>query len=125
MSEAIGARTMTDYSQFMPGTLTAQAARLVSSWGLANYIRPAFNCVITNIPGPQIPVYNTGAKMVGVYGTGPVTDGCGLMFMITSYCGQFVISIISCRELVPDPEFLKKCIVESFDELLAAAKESD
>lgn len=121
LTNAIGAKTMTDYSQFIPSTLTAQAARLVSRWGLANRVSPQFNCVITNVPGPPIPLYNTGAKMVANYGTGPVLDGVGLFHVISSYCGQFVISATSCRAMMPDPAFYAQCLRDSFDELLRAA----
>jgi diacylglycerol O-acyltransferase len=121
LTNAIGAKTMTDYSQFIPATLTAQAARLAGRWGLMNRMSPQFNCVITNVPGPPIPLYNTGAKMVANYGTGPVQDGLGLFHVISSYCGQFVISATSCRVMMPDPGFYRECLQASFDELLAAA----
>ncbi|MCB1689030.1 MAG: wax ester/triacylglycerol synthase family O-acyltransferase [Halioglobus sp.] len=121
LTNAIGAKTMTDYSQFIPAALTAQAARLASRWGLMNRMSPQFNCVITNVPGPPIPLYNTGARMVANYGTGPVQDGLGLFHVISSYCGQFVISATSCRVMMPDPAFYRECLQASFDELLAAA----
>lgn len=121
LTNAIGAKTMTDYSQFIPSTLTAQAARLASRWGLMNRISPQFNCVITNVPGPPIPLFNTGARMVANYGTGPVMDGLGLFHVISSYCGQFVISATSCRVIMPDPAFYRQCLRDSFDELHAAA----
>jgi diacylglycerol O-acyltransferase len=54
-NNAVGAKTMTDYSQFIPSTLTAQAARLATRWHLVNQIRPIYNCVVTNVPGPQVP----------------------------------------------------------------------
>jgi diacylglycerol O-acyltransferase len=123
LTNAIGAKTMTDYTQFIPATLMAQAARLASRWGLMNRMSPQFNCVITNVPGPPIPLYNTGAKMVANYGTGPVQDGLGLFHVISSYCGQFVISATSCRVMMPDPAFYRQCLQDSFDELLAAATE--
>jgi diacylglycerol O-acyltransferase len=119
-SNAIGAKAMTDYTQFIPSMLTAQAARLASRWGLANRMNPVFNCVITNVPGPPIPLYNTGAKMVANYGTGPVQDGLGLFHVIGSYCGQFVISATCDREMMPDPAFYRQCLQASFDELLAS-----
>jgi diacylglycerol O-acyltransferase len=121
LTNAIGAKAMTDYTQFIPSMLTAQAARLASRWGLANRMSPSFNCVITNVPGPPIPLYNTGANMVANYGTGPVQDGVGLFHVISSYCGQFVISATSCRVMMPDPAFYRQCLQDSFDELLAAA----
>jgi WS/DGAT/MGAT family acyltransferase len=118
---AIGAKAMTDYSQFIPSMLTAEAARLASRWGLLNRMSPQFNCVITNVPGPPVPLYSTGAKMVANFGTGPVFDGLGLFHVIGSYCGQFMISATACREMMPDPAFYRQCLQDSFDELLAAA----
>lgn len=123
LTNAIGAKAMTDYTQFIPSMLTAQAARLSSRWGLANRMSPQFNCVITNVPGPPIPLYNTGAKMVANFGTGPVQDGVGLFHVIGSYCGQFVISATSCRVMMPDPAFYRQCLQESFEELLAGAED--
>jgi len=80
--------------------------------------------VITNVPGPQVPLYNTGAKMLSNLGTGPVLDSVGLFHVISSYCGEFSISITSCRDLMPDPEFYRQCLQDSFEELLAATVES-
>lgn len=121
LTNAIGAKAMTDYSQFIPATLTAQAARLASRLHLANRISPQYNCVVTNVPGPPIPLYNTGAKMVANFGTGPVLDGVGLFHALGSYCGRFVISATACRVMMPDPDFYRQCLRASFKELLAAA----
>lgn len=119
-NNAVGAKTMTDYSQFIPSTLTAQAARLASRWGLMNQVNPLYNCVITNVPGPQVPLYHTGARMLSNFGTGPVADGVGLFQVISSYCGEFSISATSCREMMPDPGFYRECLFESMDELKLA-----
>jgi WS/DGAT/MGAT family acyltransferase len=121
-SKAIGAKAMTDYSQFIPSTLTAQAAKLASSWGLMSRMKPTVNCVVTNVPGPPVPLYATGAKMVANYGTGPILDGVGLFQVISSYCGQFIISATSCRDMMPDPDFYRDCLMASFEELNVAAK---
>jgi WS/DGAT/MGAT family acyltransferase len=120
-TNAVGAKTMTDYSQFIPSTLTAQAARLASRWGLVNQINPIYNCVITNVPGPQVPLYNTGARMLSNFGTGPVADGVGLFHVISSYCGEFSISATCCREMMPDPGFYRECLMKSFEDLKAAS----
>ncbi len=121
-SEAVGARTMTDVTQFMPGMLAGLAARLYTRLGLANNVSPFLNTVVTNVPGPQIPLYFTGARMVSLYGLGPVMDGMGLIHPVFSYNGQISISFTSCRQMLPDPEFYGDCLQESFDELLAATK---
>ncbi len=120
LSNAIGAKTMTDYTQFIPSTLTASAARLSSRLALANRVKPSYNCVITNVPGPQVPLYFTGAKMLSNFGLGPAIDGMGLFHALLSYCGRFNISINACREMMPDPAFYAECLKESFEELYAA-----
>lgn len=122
LSNAIGARTMTDYTQFIPSILTAEAARLASRLGLLNRRSPTYNCVITNVPGPSVPLYSTGAKMVASYGTGPVLDGLGLFHALGSYCGQFMISATSCRAMMPDPAFYRECMQQSFEELRDACE---
>jgi diacylglycerol O-acyltransferase len=114
MTSAIGAKLMTDYTQFIPSTTAALASRLYTRLGMANTTNPPFNCVITNVPGPQVPLYCAGAKMVAHYGMGPVFDGMGLIFPVVSYCGRITISVTSCREMMPDPEFFARCLEDSY-----------
>lgn len=122
LTHAIGAKTMTDYTQFIPSTLTASAARLASSWSLANRVSPVYNCVVTNVPGPPVPLYCTGAKMLSSFGTGPVLDSVGLFQAISTYCGEFAITFTACRDMLPDPAFYRECLQASFDELKQAAR---
>lgn len=120
-TNAIGARQLADYSKFIPSALTGLAARLYTGLGLANSVNPMFNAVVTNVPGPQVPLYSTGARMVNQFGMGPIVDGMGLIHPVLSYCGNITISFTSDREMIPDPEFYGDCIEESFEELRAAA----
>ena len=78
------------------------------------------NTIITNVPGPQFPLYFTGARMVALYGMGPVMDGMGIIHPVFSYSGRISISVTACRELMPDPSFYADCLQASYDELLAA-----
>ncbi len=120
MTRAVGAKLMTDYSQFVPSTTAALAARLYTELGLAERMDPPFNCVITNVPGPQVPLYSAGAQLVTQYGLGPLFDGMGLIFPVFSYCGKMTVAFTACRSMVPDPEFLSECLQASFDELKSA-----
>lgn len=120
LSNAVGARLLTDYSQFIPSTTAAMAARLYTELGLANQMNLPFNCVVTNVPGPQVPLYSAGARLVTQYGLGPVYDGMGLMFPVFSYCGHINVAVTACREMMPDPEFFAACLQESFEELRAS-----
>jgi diacylglycerol O-acyltransferase / wax synthase len=125
MTNAVGAKLMTDYSQFIPSTTAALAARMYTNLGMANRTNPAFNCVITNVPGPQVPLFCAGARMVAHYGLGPLFDGMGLIFPVVSYCGRITISVTSSREMLPDPEFFASCIQKSYDDLKAATRSAN
>ena len=121
LTNAAGARQMAEYSSFMPSTLTGLAARLYVRLGLANRVAPMFNTVITNIPGPPIPLYMNGARLVTQYGLGPVFEGMGIIHPVFSYCGRITISFTSDRSIMPDPEDYAEYIQEAFEELKAAA----
>jgi WS/DGAT/MGAT family acyltransferase len=118
---AIGAKTITEFANFMPSTLTASAAKLASNLGFANHTSPTYNCTVTNLPGPQKELYFTGARMLKSIGSGPLTDGNGLFHAVTTYCGSLSIAFLSCPAMMPDPEFYAQCLRESFAELAEAA----
>ena len=120
MTNAIGARTLSDYSQFVPWALAGLATRTASRVSLANRTSMPINTVITNVPGPQMPLYMAGAEMVSLFGMGPVTDGMGIIHPVFSYNGKISISVTSCREMMPDPAFYAECLQASFDELSEA-----
>ena len=80
------------------------------------------NTLITNVPGPNFPLYHAGARMVGYYGMPPLLDGIGIGHALFSYCGRMSMSVVSCRQMMPDPQFYIQCCRDSFDELMAAAR---
>ena len=69
-------------------------------------------------------VKRTGARMVGLFGMGPVMDGMGIIHPVFSYSGLISISVTACRDMMPDPGFYSECLQASFDELLRAAQET-
>jgi diacylglycerol O-acyltransferase len=125
MTNAVGARTLTDYSQFIPSGLAGLAARLYSRMGAANLHSPVFNCVATNVPGPRIPLYFAGAKLVRQMGLGPIFDGMGLINTIYSYGPEISISFTSDRAMMPDPANYAQALLESFNELLHAKPKAE
>lgn len=80
------------------------------------------HCVIRFIPAPGKAQYLCGAHMRYTSAILPIRDGAGLAFAVTCYDDRIVISPTSCRELVPDPEHLARCLRESFQASLAAAE---
>ncbi|MEM9899484.1 MAG: WS/DGAT domain-containing protein, partial [Pseudomonadota bacterium] len=122
MSKAVGARELSEASKLAPAMVSGISTRLYSRLGLANRISPMFNTVVTNVPGPQTPLYMAGAKLVSAYGIGPVMDSMGLFHAVTSYCGDVAITVTACREMLPDPHFYRECLEKSVEELHQAAK---
>lgn len=119
-ANGVGARQMTDIQQHIPSSTLALAGRLVN--GLALGTRARFcNCIVTNVPGPQHPLYKNGAKLLSMWGCGPVLDGVGLLILATSYDGKVFLSISSCRDILPDVSFLAQCLHSSFVNLRDAA----
>ncbi len=120
LTSAIGAKTLTDFSQFIPGITMGLASRLASSLGLATQMQPIVNTVLTNVPGPQFPLYFCGAEMVNQWSLGIVQNGLALFHGILSYNGKMTITAMSDREVMPDPAFYRQCMEEAFEELKAA-----
>jgi WS/DGAT/MGAT family acyltransferase len=120
LTNAVGARTLTDYSQLIPSGLAGLGARLYTRLGVANATAPVFNVVATNVPGSRVPLYFCGAKMVKMYGLGPIFDSMGLINTIYSYVDEIAISFTCDRDMMPDPEVYAAALRQSFDELLAA-----
>ncbi|MFT3853860.1 MAG: wax ester/triacylglycerol synthase family O-acyltransferase [Ilumatobacteraceae bacterium] len=102
LTQAIGARTLTDLSQLAPGALIGLGTRVAGTFARRGN-SGAVNCVVTNVPGWREPLYFAGARTVRSFGAGPVTDGMGLINIVTSYEQDFVLSFTSCREIMPDP----------------------
>ncbi len=68
--------------------LAGIAARFYTRVGAANVQAPAFNCVVTNVPGSRVPLYFAGARMVAMYGTAPIVDATGLICAVYPCAGS-------------------------------------
>jgi diacylglycerol O-acyltransferase / wax synthase len=108
-------------SDFAPPALTARAARVVFATGLLHRL-PAFNITISNVPGPNVPVYLCGARLIAHYPVSVVTDGQGLNITLVGYLGQLHFGLLSCRELVPDIDVLAGYLTDELALLLTAAE---
>lgn len=117
---AIDAKTLVEYSEFVPFGVAGQAAKLYTRAQLSKRHRPVFNCVITNVPGPQIPLYLAGKRLLAQMGSAPIVDGMGLMIPIFSYNGIVSVSPTSAPNIMPDLDKFTRYIWESANELEAA-----
>jgi diacylglycerol O-acyltransferase len=120
---ALGAKTLAQMAEAVPFGIANQAARLYSKFKISEMHKPVFNVAITNVPGPKIPLYINGHKMITVMGSAPIIDGMGLIITILSYDGHVTVSPFSDVNSMPDLDDFTKYIWESANELEAAILE--
>lgn len=101
--------------------ISKSIARLWSRNELSRYIPMNISTCISNVPGPDFPLYCAGARMVDYYGLGVLTPGMGIFHLVFSYSGKLTLSVLADREIMPDPEFYHDCLVASYEEMYAAA----
>jgi diacylglycerol O-acyltransferase / wax synthase len=111
--QAVGASLLTDVTNFTPPTIAAQAARLQS------YQR-FFNTVVTNVPGPQFPLYLLGRELQDIFPMVPLAANQSVCFGIMSYNGRVNFGITADYDSMPDLDALLDDLDASLGELVAA-----
>ena len=99
--------------------ITTLISRVTTSWASRGLL--PFNVIISNVPGPQEPLYMAGARARHYFPVSAVADGQGLNITVQSYDGSVDIGLVSCARLVPDLARLDELIVEEFATLHAVA----
>jgi WS/DGAT/MGAT family acyltransferase len=112
--QAIGAQVLTELTGFAPTTIVQQAARLQARQRL-------FNLVVTNVPGPQIPLYVLGRELKAIYPMVPLAQNTALGIAIMSYNGQLNFGLSADYDGLGDIEDLAGLLRSSIEELVAAA----
>jgi WS/DGAT/MGAT family acyltransferase len=118
---AIGADMLQNWAEFAAPTVFSLAARLYARMKLAERHRPVHNLVISNVPGPQFPLYLAGAELIAAYPMGPVFEGAGLNITVISYMGSLDFGFQADAQSVPDLWDLAGCVEPAIDELARAA----
>ncbi|MEO7070834.1 MAG: wax ester/triacylglycerol synthase family O-acyltransferase [Nostocoides sp.] len=109
-----------DITDFAPPALTARAARVVLSSSILSRL-PPFNVVVSNVPGPNVPVYLAGAKLLAHYPLSVVLDGQGMNVTLIGYLGQLHFGLVAAREVMPDIDVVAQSLRTELDHLLKAA----
>jgi WS/DGAT/MGAT family acyltransferase len=120
-SSAIGATLLQDWSQFAAPAVFGVAMRVYASSRLSG-ARPVHNLVVSNVPGPQVPLYFLGGEVKAMYPLGPIFHGSGLNITVMSLNGTLDVGIVSCPELLPDLWDMADDFAIALDELLAATR---
>ena len=112
--QAVGAQVLTTLGEWAPPTIVAQASRLVAR-------QRAFNLVITNVPGPQLPLYSLGREMQEVYPVLPLSQNTSIGVALLSYNGTIGFGLLGDYDTAPDIGVLAEGIEKSVAELASAA----
>ncbi|HAN69944.1 MAG TPA: wax ester/triacylglycerol synthase family O-acyltransferase [Halieaceae bacterium] len=108
----------------LAGVFTPAITRPVANfWArnhLSSYLPVNISTVVSNVPGPDQPLYCSGARLMDYYGLGVLTPGVGLFHMVFSYCGKMTVSVLADRAMLPEPEHYKRCLEASLQALAAA-----
>jgi len=113
--QAVAAEVLTQAADWTPATLLSLAARNATR-------QLPFHLVVTNVPGPQLPLYLLGSRMLETYPVVPLLDGLGLGIALFSYDGKLCWGFDADWDLVPDLEQFVGFVRESFDELRDIAR---
>jgi diacylglycerol O-acyltransferase len=112
--QAVGAQVLTQLSGFAPATVMDQASRVMAR-------QRFFNVVVTNVPGPQIPLYLAGKRMVDTFPMVPLAKNQALGIALLSYAGRINFGLVGDFDLMWDLDDFADDLRESLSELAAEA----
>jgi diacylglycerol O-acyltransferase / wax synthase len=113
--QALGAEVISGLERFAPPTLLAQASRL-------NFSTRLFNLIVTNVPGPQFPLYLLGREMLEIVPIAFLPEDHALAIAIMSYNGKVDFGLLADYDAMPDVDRVGELIRESLEELLEVAR---
>jgi WS/DGAT/MGAT family acyltransferase len=114
---ALPAELLQDANHFIPPAVFARAAQLTFRLSTSRPGRPTWNLVISNVPGPQFPLYLAGARLVANYPVSVITDGMGLNITVMSYMGNLDFGLVADRDQMPDLWKVMGWLGDALDEL--------
>ena len=117
---AIPAGLLADVSQFAMPALANQAWRLSARLRLFERVNP-FNLIVSNVPGPRVPLYFAGAELLAYYPVSALVDGQGLNITVMSYRDNLYFGLVACRALVPDLDVMAGYLRDELGALTSAA----
>ncbi|GAA5076225.1 WS/DGAT/MGAT family acyltransferase [Thermocatellispora tengchongensis] len=118
------AQWLREFTESLPAALNGLADR--SAFALVGQTAPPINLIVSNVPGPQFPLYIAGARLLAHYPVSVITDVSGGMNITAfSYDGRLDVGIVGCREMVPDVWTLPGYLREALTELAEASKRDE
>ncbi len=117
----LGGSVLVDVSEMLIPQVMGWGFQAATLAAARRNIPMPFHTIVSNVPGPQVPVYLAGARVSLMMGLGPLVHMMGLFHGVLSGAGRISINFVSTREMLPDPEHYRDCLEEEFLALQAAA----
>ncbi len=117
----LGIETMLDWSEAAPAVAYRWALGAFSQSGLSDVLPPAANLIVSNVRGPDHPLYVAGARLRTIYSVGPAVEGIGLNITGWSYCGEIAFALIADAAAIPDPHCITDAMRPALDDLVRAS----
>jgi WS/DGAT/MGAT family acyltransferase len=119
---ALGDETILRLADTLPPGVFGAAVRAYAATGLAGRLTPPFNAVVSNLPGPSVPLYSGGARVEACYLFGPLVPSVALDITVLSYRDSVDVGIAASPNLVPDAWPIAEAVPDALAELLVAAR---
>jgi diacylglycerol O-acyltransferase / wax synthase len=124
-SRSIGSEVFAGWAEVVFPAVATRLSRLVTNLRVFDHLAPIFNLIVSNVPGPDFPLYLAGARMVAMYPVGPIMEGAGVNVTVFSYLDTMYVGVQACWDLAPDIDAIARGLGESLDELVEAADRRD
>ena len=122
MADALGTESIGDVAELVPPLLVMGGSKVYDGLGLSRLHPPLQSLVVSNMPGPPIPLYCAGARVDAVYPFGPLLPGSGLNITVLSNMGNLDVGLLGCPDLVPDLWDIADGFPAAVAQLLEAAR---
>jgi WS/DGAT/MGAT family acyltransferase len=120
-SRIVGSDMFAGWAQAAVPVVATRLSRLASNLRLFDHVPPIFNLIVSNVPGPDFPLYLAGARLVAMYPLGPIIEGAGINITVFSYLDSVYVGVQGCWDLVPDITTIAQGMNESLAALLTSS----
>jgi hypothetical protein len=124
-SRPMTAELLSGWAQALFPAVATRLSRLVTNLRLFDHVRPLFNLVVSNVPGPSFPLYLAGARLEAMYPFGPIVEGVGVNITVFSYEDTVYVGVLACWDLGDDIVAIARGMEESLATLVRQADRRD
>jgi diacylglycerol O-acyltransferase len=118
LQSALGDDLIAHALRTVPPALLSAAVGLYRRSGLERVLPPVFTAIVSNVPGPTVPLYTAGARLVASYAIGPLLMGSGLNVTFVSYLDRVDFGVVACPDVVDDPWAIAEALPAALADLV-------